>query len=190
MSKKIRIFIGIIAILFFATSSYFLLKPKNKLGIVEKEISIKQADVPKIETLTYKDSAGFSFEYPSLLKVNEVEIDDDSIFSSLELVDNSGKKLIVKVIDTIYNDTDEWREVFEEKNVISKIKKVMFSDIPSIQFIFGVPISLKTVGVENKILYTMDFTKQKDGNYKPTNAMNGWGDNCYQEIADKEVVIE
>ena len=36
----------------------------------------------------------------------------------------------------------------------------------------------------------VQFTKQDDGKYKPTNAMNGWGDNCYQEIADKEVVIE
>ena len=36
----------------------------------------------------------------------------------------------------------------------------------------------------------VQFTKQEDGNYKPTNAMNGWGENCYKEIADKEVVIE
>ncbi len=36
----------------------------------------------------------------------------------------------------------------------------------------------------------VQFTKQKDGKYIPTNAMNGWGDNCYQEIVDKEVVIE
>ena len=36
----------------------------------------------------------------------------------------------------------------------------------------------------------VQFTKQDDGKYKPTNAMNGWGDNCYQEIANKEVVIE
>jgi len=36
----------------------------------------------------------------------------------------------------------------------------------------------------------VQFTKQDNGKYIPTNAMNGWGDNCYQEIADKEVVIE
>jgi len=36
----------------------------------------------------------------------------------------------------------------------------------------------------------VQFTKQEDGTFKPTNAMNGWGNNCYQEIADKEVVIE
>ena len=36
----------------------------------------------------------------------------------------------------------------------------------------------------------VQFAKQDDGKYIPTNAMNGWGDNCYQEIADKEVVIE
>jgi len=36
----------------------------------------------------------------------------------------------------------------------------------------------------------VQFTKQEDGNYIPTNAMDGWGDNCYQEISDKKVVIE
>lgn len=36
----------------------------------------------------------------------------------------------------------------------------------------------------------VQFTKQADGKYKPTNAMDGWGYNCYQEIADKKVVIE
>tara|TARA_R110002012_G_scaffold305404_1_gene509530 strand:+ start:132 stop:338 length:207 start_codon:yes stop_codon:yes gene_type:complete len=36
----------------------------------------------------------------------------------------------------------------------------------------------------------VQFTKQEDGTFKPTNAMNGWGNNCYQEISDKEVVIE
>jgi hypothetical protein len=36
----------------------------------------------------------------------------------------------------------------------------------------------------------VQFTKQDNGKYIATNAMNGWGDNCYQEIADKEVVIE
>lgn len=30
----------------------------------------------------------------------------------------------------------------------------------------------------------VQFTKQEDGTYKPTNAMDGWGNNCYQEIAD------
>lgn len=36
----------------------------------------------------------------------------------------------------------------------------------------------------------VQFTKQKDGNYKPTNAMNGWGDNCFSEIEGKDVVIK
>ncbi|MEA3355246.1 MAG: hypothetical protein U9Q63_02045, partial [Patescibacteria group bacterium] len=98
MSKKIKIFIVAIVVLLLGGGSYILLRPKNKSGFVEREISIKQTEVPTIETMVYKDSAGFSFEYPSLLKVNEVEIDDDSIFSSLELVDNNKKKLIVKVV--------------------------------------------------------------------------------------------
>lgn len=35
----------------------------------------------------------------------------------------------------------------------------------------------------------VQFTKLDDGTFKPTNAMNGWGDNCYNQIADKEVTI-
>lgn len=33
------------------------------------------------------------------------------------------------------------------------------------------------------------FTKQGNG-FKPTNAMNGYGINCYKEIAGKKVTIE
>jgi hypothetical protein len=36
----------------------------------------------------------------------------------------------------------------------------------------------------------VQFTRQEDGTLKPTNAMNGWGNNCFNEISDKEVVIE
>lgn len=163
MSKKIKIFIVAIVVLLLGGGSYILLRPKNKSGFVEREISIKQTEVPTIETMVYKDSAGFSFEYPSLLKVNEVEIDDDSIFSSLELVDNNKKKLIVKVVDSIYDNTDEWQEMFEERNVINEIKSVMLSDILSIQFISGAPVLLKTVGVENQILYTIESLTDNGG---------------------------
>ncbi|MBU1085442.1 MAG: hypothetical protein ABIJ43_01875 [Candidatus Beckwithbacteria bacterium] len=170
MSKKIKIFIAVLVVLIINGGAYVLLKSKKENEFIEKEISIKQAEVPTIETMIYKDSAGFSFEYPSLLSVTEVEFDDDSIYSSLELVDSSDKKLIVKVIDSVYDDTDEWQKVFEEKNVISEMKKVMLVDIPSIQFMFGAPILLKTVGVENKILYTIENPADNGGFFDQTHA--------------------
>lgn len=36
----------------------------------------------------------------------------------------------------------------------------------------------------------VEFTKQEDGSYLPTNAMNGWGDNCYDAIKHEKVIIE
>ena len=35
----------------------------------------------------------------------------------------------------------------------------------------------------------VQFTKQEDGSYKPTNAMNGGGYNCFESIKDKELII-
>lgn len=163
MSKKIKIFIAVLAGLVLVGGSFVLLKPKKDSGLVEKEISIKQAEVPAIDTLTYKDSAGFSFEYPSLLKITEVEVDDDSIFSALELEDFKGDKMMVRVADSVYDNTDDWQEDFENKNVISDLDRVMFSDIPAVKFMFGAPILLKTVGVENKIIYSIENAADNGG---------------------------
>ncbi|MEA3355045.1 MAG: hypothetical protein U9Q63_00990, partial [Patescibacteria group bacterium] len=52
---------------------------------------------------------------------------------------------------------------FEERNVINEIKSVMLSDILSIQFISGAPVLLKTVGVENQILYTIESLTDNGG---------------------------
>ena len=163
MSKKVKIIIAVLVVAGLSLGSFILLKPKKDQGLVEKEISIKQAQVPKIETMLYKDPAGFSFEYPSLFEVTEVEIDDDEVFSSLELTDSSESKIIVRVSDSVYDDTDEWQEMFEEMNVISEIEKVMFSDIPAIQFMSGAPILLKTVGVESKIIYLVESEADNGG---------------------------
>lgn len=35
----------------------------------------------------------------------------------------------------------------------------------------------------------VQFTKQKDGTFRPTNAVDGWGKNCYKEVKDKELLI-
>ena len=36
----------------------------------------------------------------------------------------------------------------------------------------------------------VQFTRQEDGTIKPTNGMNGWGQNIADEIANSEPIIE
>lgn len=35
----------------------------------------------------------------------------------------------------------------------------------------------------------VQFTKQENGDFVPTNAMNGYGENCYDEIKNKILII-
>ena len=160
-NKVIKI---LLAVLVVSGGAWWFLKPKSKnSGFDAKEISIKQADVSDVDILIYKDVAGFLFSYPSLLTVEEVEVDDSTIYSSLELTDLNGKKLTLRITDTPFSNTEEWQKNFEEASVISEVENVLWVDIPAIQFQFGVPKVLRTVAVEDGVMYDIENLTDSGG---------------------------
>jgi len=113
MSKKTRVLIGLFTMLVIGGGSFYILKPsKTNKNLVEKEISIKQAEVAKLETKEYEDYAGFKFSYPGDLKVFEVEIDNNSVYSSLEIRSSKGGKVLLRVADTSFKTLKDWQKDF------------------------------------------------------------------------------
>lgn len=163
MSKAQKIMMALVALSVIAGGAFFILKPGVKDNFDEKQISIQQAEVDKLESRVYKDYAGFSFEYPGELVVQEIELDDKAIYSSLEIKSLEGKKITLRVSDTKIKNLDEWQTVFEEKNVIISIKDAFLADLNAKTVIYGAPKEMKTVAIESGAIY--EITSLADEGY-------------------------
>ena len=171
MSKKFkRIIIGLIGLIVVGVG-WWLLKPRVEDVFVEKEISIKQAGTGAGEVLTYTDLSGFSFEYSSDLKISEIEVDDPTVYSSLEMIGSEPGKLTLRISDTKFKDIDSWQKDLEKNEVISEVGLVMLDDISAVQFSYQAPRLRKTVGIENLVIYELEAP-----------ADNGYWDNMSEKI--------
>ena len=163
MSKRFKGFILIISVISIGTFAFKSLKSGNNASFVEKEISIKQATIPSGENKIYEDLAGFSFEHPDSLKVEEVEIDDKAIYSSLELISFNGEKLTLKIADTKFKNLESWQKNFENSNVAFKVDNIYWADIAGKQLQHGAPKKLLTIALEANVLYQIESLADNDG---------------------------
>lgn len=155
MSKFKKIVIGLVSLIIIGGGTFFVLKPEADSELEERQISIKQAEISEVESKTHDDFAGFSFNYPGELKIQEVEIDDETVYSSLEIRSLEGGKITLRIADTKIKSLDEWQAAFEEKNVIISIQDAFFSDIEAKTAVYGAPKEIKTVAVEGGIMYEL-----------------------------------
>jgi len=156
MSKGMKILISIMAVLLIGGWAGWTLWPRKTDSFVEKEISIKQTTIPEAEKTVYEDWAGFRFEYPKSLKVEEIETDDETVYSSLELTAVDGKKLLLKIVDSRFKDLDEWKNAFETDNVAVGLREIYWVDIPGLQLRHGAPKKLLTVALEDEVIYRLE----------------------------------
>ncbi|MDZ4229222.1 MAG: hypothetical protein U1C50_03115 [Patescibacteria group bacterium] len=152
-SKKIwLILIGGLIVLTLVWA-WWQLKPKAKDSFTDKEISIKQADIPEMETVLYEDWAGFKFDYPSILTVKEIELDNPNIYSSLELFGSDAKRLTVRVSDSQIASLIDWQKSFNLQNSVRKIDQTTLADLPALHLQYGAPEMMMTVALSDGIIY-------------------------------------
>jgi len=156
MSKKVKLVVMFLIVIVIGTGTWLLLKPKAKNNFVEREISIKQAEVAKPKTLTYEDASGFSFDYSSDLTVQEVELDDNTVYSSLELLGSDPGKLTIRISDTQFPDLKAWQKDLETKQVINEVRPVNWDDLSAVEFSYGAPKLRKTAAVDSKVIYELE----------------------------------
>lgn len=156
MSKKIKLVIVSLLTMVITAGTWLLLKPKTKDSFVEREISIKQAEVEKPQVLTYEDASGFKFDYSSDLTIQEVELDNNSVYSSLELLSSDPGKLTIRISDTGFPDLTTWQKEFETKNIINEVVSANWDDLTAIEFSYGAPKLRKTVAVDSNIIYELE----------------------------------
>ena len=157
MSKKTKlIIIAAITLIILSWAGWELFKPKPKDSYNQQEISIKQADIPKIETKTYEDWSGFTFNYPSNLTVKEVELDNPQVYSSLEIYGSDGKKMTIRVSDTTETNLADWQKNFIAANAVKKIDQTKVDDLDAVTMQSGAPAMITTIAINNGILYRLE----------------------------------
>lgn len=105
---------------------------------------------------TYQDEAGFSFKHPKGARVEEVNLEDDSVYSSLELT-LSGKtgKLTIDLRDTTYKSVDDWLAKDRTAPKNAKISgETKLATFPAKQYTSS--SGLLTVAIDQGVLYRIE----------------------------------
>lgn len=171
MSKNLRIGLAILVTLIIGAITVWELKFKNAKTTEPTEVTIKEATLPMPEITAYQDAAGFKFNYPAGLTIKEIETDDATIYSSLELTAPNNEKLNLRITDTIYNNIAEWLSSFEKTNPVSSSKDVAFETMSAKQLTYSSPLRMKTIAIENNISYSLDSLLDKDSYWEKTQNM-------------------
>lgn len=171
MSKNLRIGLAILVTLIIGSVAIWELKFKNTKTKEPTEVTIKEATLPMPEITVYKDAAGFKFNYPAGLTIKEIETDDATIYSSLELTAPNNEKLNLRITDTIYNNVLEWLQSFEKNNPVSSSKEIGWEIMAAKQLTYSSPKRLKTIAIENNISYSLDSLLDKDSYWEKTQNM-------------------
>jgi len=156
-SKKSKLIVlGLLTLSVLAAAGWLLFKPQTQDSFSQKEISIKQADIPDVNTALYEDWSGFKFTYPDILTVKEVELDNPNIYSSLEISGGDAKRLNVKVADTQIGGLIDWQKTFNQQNSVRKIDQTTLADLPALKLQYGAPEMILTVAIDNGIIYQIE----------------------------------
>lgn len=159
MSKKIVIIVAALAIVIFggATGYIFLAREKITTNPLSNAISeTKKEGIAEKEI--YKDTSGFSFEYPKNSSVSDVTPEDEEYYSVLEIEDeNNPGKLTLTIKDTQSSDINEWLNGDSEMRLTEISGATTLASIPAKQLNLnrsGEKVLL-TAAIENNILYLL-----------------------------------
>lgn len=147
---------GLLALSVLAAAGWLLFKPQTRDSFSQKEISIKQADIPDVNAALYEDWSGFKFTYPDILTVKEVELDNPRVYSSLEISGADAKRLTVRVADTEIANLTDWQKDFNQQNSIRKIDQTALADLPALRLQYGAPEMLLTVAINSGVIYQIE----------------------------------
>lgn len=198
MSKKVFILlilitVGIVGYVIYSSSKnkpiFFspIVKEKEKKETVQKTKSVDKK---------YIDGAGFSFSYPEELEVGKNDVNDETIYSSLEIVTKKeAGKISLLVTSSNLSAIDGY--FAKEKKTVKKLKvgemeARQFEDkekIVTVAFDQGALFTIRVdyqnnknywQGVNNKIISTFAFSPPEQIDSSSQGSTNGQDDVIYE----------
>lgn len=162
--KKLLIIIGGGVGIVIAVLAIFFIFQKKQAPVVSpiQTPGITQEKKPE-NLITYKDTAGFSFNYPENLTVRDVSGDEQTVYSSLELSSlQDEEKMIIKVSDTTFASVDAWLKS-KEATGAGSTREITLSGMPGSQIQFTNPRRLVTIAIDEGIMYFIESPLDEAG---------------------------
>jgi hypothetical protein len=161
MSKNKIFFLVIILVIIIGGSltGYFLFSNK-KISNNSKEASLTNLFQKEEITadLTYKDSSGFSFQYPASIKVTDVTPNNELFYTSLKL-SKGDDNLTINIQDTSFKTADDWFLSEDSTSDLKFSKTIDLGGISAKQYSSNSKII--TVAVDKGVLYLIEGINDK-----------------------------
>ena len=157
MKKKVFIFLVIISVLIAGgIGGYIFYSLKHKTNFAGLPIPL--VNLPSGEEVTagatYTDESGFSFGYPTGVKVSDVTPDDESYYSVLALA-KGGSQITMTIKDTTAKTVDDW--VRDGLTSSSLYGAQNLGGLSAKQYTSGQ--KLYTVAIDEGVLYLIEGSK-------------------------------
>lgn len=154
-NKAIIISSAIVALTIVA-AFYILNSGKTPVSSNTNQTLVTSEKQPSKSLKAYFDNAGFSFQYPNDVQVDNIEIKDNITYSNLELTSNQTKgKVLIKVVDTQLKSVDDW---FAKEGLKGDIKEIKIGEISGGQLQMSDKVS--AVAINQDILFTIEVDTQ------------------------------
>lgn len=157
MNKNQAIIVGsIIVAVTIIVAFYILNSGKTPVSSNTNQTLVTSEKQPSKSLKAYFDNAGFSFQYPNDVQVDNIEIKDNITYSNLELTSNQTKgKVLIKVVDTQLKSVDDW---FAKEGLKGDIKEIKIGEISGGQLQMSDKVS--AVAINQDILFTIEVDTQ------------------------------
>lgn len=125
------------------------------------EIPGTQMPVDKGKFKTYNDEAGFSFNYSEDLTVKEVENQDETTYSWLEISGLAKPKefISIKLTDTTLSSVDDWLKKNKQTDWVAN--EAVLSGMNG--KIINSPTKIISVAIQKRILFLIESPADADG---------------------------
>lgn len=157
MSKKNFLIIGLGGLAILVLGIIFVMSKVQKEGFVSSILEVGQPKESSGKSLTYEDEAGFAFQYPSTLGVIEKDINDPTVYSSLELSskDHPGEKLVLKIADTSFSTIDNWIGKNPQEGNLARSTETSLGGMTGKNLQYANPSRSLILVINNGILYLL-----------------------------------
>lgn len=170
VSKKliIALVVGLSTVLLVGGGIFFYSQKTSTSSKSPNQASDKASKTPEIiayKLLPYEDEAGFSFDYPDNLGIIEKEVNDSSVYSSLELSSKSfpGEKITIRISDTKSKNPSGWLEANSPAGTLVTSGEITLDGMKGQDYVYAQPNRNLTIVVDSGILYY--FEAPKDDNF-------------------------
>ncbi len=150
-----------IAFLYFSQGQSLLSSAKRPLQTIPPlQLSTPTTELDTQAQATYKDTAGFTFKYPTNIIVTDVTPENDDSYYTLLNLGRDSEKMTVAMTDTEYKTIDDWlaKDSGAPKQP-TLIGAISLDGMASRQYTNGG--KMWTVSVDKNVLYV--FESPKDG---------------------------